>query len=606
MQVKVTSFDGSPKALKKTPAAVYVISSEDIKKSSARSVPELLRGAPGIQVSQIDSNTWAISSRGFTRRYSNKLQVLVDGRSIYTPLFSGVHWELNDVPLSEIERIEIIRGPGGSLWGANAVNGVINIITKAAYQTTGNLLELGVGDFQKSSLSYRFGEFLEEQDLAYRLTISGNQTGNFKTQDGGNKKDDWQQLRFSGRVDWQPDEENNFVTSFGSYFGETEKEINGIFPGNTVGTLYDDSLESYGFHWLGSWERQINLKNKFFAQVYYDHYKKEDIEREEENKSYSLDLRHVFQPDDFHKFTFGAGYRLYRNNYKNTDFLGFVPDNRQTDVFSMYIQDEMSLVPDELSLILGTKYEYNDHTGSELQPSAKLIWTGLESHTFWLSVARAVRTPNRVDEDIENRVYFAGPTEVNLEGSRDVKSEELIAYEAGYRYTPVDQDWNLDLSIFYHDYDRLNDFDNTGTALVVNNSASGYSYGAEVFLECKLTDTWNVKGTYSLLEDRLEGGNTFSGGNVTNMASLQSELNLTPKLNFYQNLYYTDHYSSARFSYNDTYRLDVGIRWLVNDNLTLSIWGVNLLDPQTLEYADDETGPAELPRSVSLQLEWLF
>lgn len=606
MEVKITSFDGTPKKLKNVPAAVYVISSEDIKKSSARSVSELLLGVPGLQVSQIDAHTWAIGSRGFTRRYSNKLQVLVDGRSIYSPLFSGVHWEFNNIPLSDIDRIEIIRGPGGSLWGANAVNGVINIITKSADQTTGNLLELGVGDFYKSSFNYRFGETLDDQVLSYRLTISGNQTGHFKTSDGGNKKDDWHQLRFSGRVDWQPDNENKFVTSFGTYYGETEKEINVVMPGNVFTPLHDDSLDSYGFYGVGSWEREIDMKNKFFAQFYYDYYKREDIERQEENKSYSLDLRHAYQPDDFHKFTLGAGYKLYRDNYDNADFLGFIPDSRQTGVFSMYVQDEMALVPDELSLILGTKYEYNDHTGSEVQPSAKLMWTGLESHSFWLSVARAVRTPNRVDEDVESRLYYAGPTAVKLKGSRDVKSEELIAYEAGYRYTPADQDWSFDLSLFYHDYDHLNDFENTGTALIINNAANGYTYGAEIFLECKLTENWKLKGTYSLLEDKVVSGDALSGAHVNNMASVQSEVKINKKLSFYQNLYYTDQYSSARYSYNDNYRLDLGVRWYLKENLTLSFWGINLLDPSTLEYADNETGPAELPRSFSVQLEWQF
>ncbi|MCM8535874.1 MAG: TonB-dependent receptor [Lentisphaeraceae bacterium] len=606
MKMRITSFDGTPKEINRTPAAIHVISSEDIRSSSARSVPELLRGAPGLQVSQIDAHTWAISSRGFSRRYSNKLQVLIDGRSIYTPLFSGVHWELSDMPLGEIERIEIIRGPGGPLWGANAVNGVINIITKSANQTAGNYLSFGAGSFHKNFGTYRFGEVLDEKDLAYRVSLSGNQTGHFKGEGSDNKKDDWEQLRLSSRIDWQPDEFNSFNTSFGAFYLNTEKEINVIAPGNIRTQIYDESLHSSGFFWQGSWDRTIDMRNHFFAQLSYDQYDKEDVDREEASKTYSLDVRHAYEYSDKHKFTIGGGYKFYQDNYNNSDFLGFTPDSQTTGLFTLFIQDEITLFPEELFLILGTKYEYNDHTKSEFQPSVKLSWIPSEIHSFWASVGRAVRTPNRADEDIRNRLFFAGPTEVNLEGTRKIRSEELIAYEAGYRYGPSDSPWTFDLSLFYHDYDRLNDFESAGSSFVINNEAEGYSYGAEVFVNYELMEDWNLKGSYSVLEDRLEGGEVFAGGNVANMASLQSEVNLTQELTFYQNLYYTDHYSSARYSYNDSYKLDVGLRWAITDKFTMTAWGLNLLDPSTLEYADDETGPAELPRSFYVQLEWEF
>jgi iron complex outermembrane receptor protein len=211
-----------PKKWKNTPAAIHVISKEDIASSSARSIPELLRGVPGIHVAQLDSNTWAVSSRGFTRRYSNKLLVLIDGRSIYTPLFSGVHWELNDIPLANIDRIEIIRGPGGSLWGANAVNGIINVITKSAIDTQGNYLKLGAGSFHKGFGTYRYGGINDDNNFAYRVTFNGKRNGHFNTTTNGNNKDDWKQLRLSTRIDWQPNNKDLITFSSGSYIHTSE------------------------------------------------------------------------------------------------------------------------------------------------------------------------------------------------------------------------------------------------------------------------------------------------------------------------------------------------------------------------------------------------
>ena len=263
MDIKVVSFDGTPKKWKKTPAAIHVISKEDIANSSARSITDLLRGVPGMQVAQINSHSWAISARGFNRRFSNKLLVLIDGRSVYSPLFSGVHWDMHNVPLANIERIEIIRGPGGSLWGANAVNGVINIITKPATETQGNYLSLGGGNYHNAFGTYRFGEIIPEQNLAYRLTLHSSQTGHFKNSDGTSSPDDISQFRLSSKVDWEPDAVNKFSFDAGTYNSSAENEINFRETNNALLQVRENDLDSYQHYFLTSWERYIDEKNPF-------------------------------------------------------------------------------------------------------------------------------------------------------------------------------------------------------------------------------------------------------------------------------------------------------------------------------------------------------
>ncbi|MCM8541793.1 MAG: TonB-dependent receptor [Lentisphaeraceae bacterium] len=607
MDIKVVSFDGTPKKWKKTPAAIHVISKEDIANSSARSIPDLLRSVPGMHVAQIDAHTWAISSRGFTRRYSNKLLVLVDGRSIYTPLFSGVHWDLIDLPLSTIERIEVIRGPGGTLWGANAVNGVINIITKSSIETQGSYLKLGVGNIEQGFGTYRFGEIIEENNLAYRITLSGNNKGHFKSADDSSSKDDWRNIRLSSRVDWEPTDKDKILFSGGTYFVDSERDLNTVSPLSTVITpVREDDLHSYGYHFLSRWDRELDTKSSFFAQVYYDSYYKENPGYSEGIDTYDVELRYTHELNKIHKISLGTGYRIVRDDFNSDEVIEFNPNNTQKDTFRIYGQDEISLIKNELVLILGTKYERNDHTGTEWQPSAKLIWTPNEINTFWTSISRAVRTPSRTDDDVVNRIFFAGANEFNILGDRDLESERLIAYELGYRYTPADKPLSLDLTLFYNDYNHLNDVTNTGTSFIINDDAEGYSVGAEAFIAYQVTDMWKIKSSYSFIESKFSGGNTFTGSSPQHLASLMSEYKVNNKISLFQNLYFTDQFSSPQQSINDQYRFDLGVSWQVSESLRMSAWALNLLDSHTLEFADEESANAETPRSFYIQLEYNF
>ena len=607
LDIKVVSFDGTPKKWKKTPAAAYVISKEEIASSSARSIADLLRGIPGIHVGQIDAQNWAISSRGFTRRFSNKLLVLIDGRSVYTPLFSGVHWDIQNIPLSTIERIEIIRGPGGSLWGANAVNGVINIITKSAVETQGSYLRLGGGNIEPYSGTYRFGELIENSNLAYRLTLSANQLGNFKRSDGSNKPDDMNRLRLSGRVDWEPDAFNKFMFSAGTYKATAEEEINYFDESNTLILDRENDIDTYAHYFLTRWERTINDRSSFSAQVYYDEYKKEAFDRYTKVRTYDLELRYIHELNDIHKLTLGTGYRIVRDDINNSEITRFLPERTQRDTFSLFAQDEITILKNELSLILGTKYERNDHTGTEWQPSAKLIWTPNEEHTFWGSIARSVRTPSRADEDLVNRIRFVpGPTELVTTGDRGLESERQISYELGYRYTPEKDPYSIDLTVFYNDFNHHYTTEFTGSGASITDDAEGFTTGAEGYLSYFISDKWKLSTSYSYLFMNISGSSAFRGGTPEHMASLKSEYKFTEKVSFIKSLYYFSHFASHRNEYSDAYRLDLGFKWQLSDQLTFSAWGTNLLDPQTREYGDAQTPTAEIPRAFYLQLEWNF
>ncbi|MCM8531037.1 MAG: TonB-dependent receptor, partial [Lentisphaeraceae bacterium] len=478
MNVTITSFDGTPKELKKTPAAIHVISKEDIAKSSATNVPELLRGVPGLHVAQIDSHTWSISSRGFARRYSNKLLVLIDGRSIYSPLFAGVYWDQNDVPLIDIERIEIIRGPGGSLWGANAVNGVINIITKSSRDELGSQLVLGAGDYHQGYVNYRFSDLINKS-LSYKLTLKGTITDNFKTSDGDESIDDWKQYRIDTRVDWSPSTKDEFSFFAGTHKTRQEDEILVAMPPPVSLTTEDDTLSTMGYYFMGNWEHKIDEKSKTFIRAYHDFYDEEDLGPSEKLRTSDIDIRYTLEASETHKFTLGAGYRIVEDEIDNVDFGSFLPESEEYHTFRLYGQDEIAILKDELNLILGIKYEKNDFTGSEWQPSAKLVWTPTQTHTFWSSVSRAVRTPSRGDEDISYRLFYAGPTEVRATGQRGLDSESLIAYELGYRFTPDNSDLSLDFALFYNDYDKFYAFESTTVPLgrKIVDTEEGYTMG---------------------------------------------------------------------------------------------------------------------------------
>ncbi len=471
MNIEVTSVSKRAENLTSAAAAVFVLSGEEIRRSGVRSLPEALRLVPGVTVAQIDAHTWAVTARGFNSSLSDKLEVLLDGRSLYTPFFSGVYWDEKNTFMQDIERIEVIRGPGATLWGANAVNGVINIITKSASDTQGTVVEGGAGSggvsrFAGARHGGKLGESGHYRAYVQTFEYDENQRrSGIDAQDGG----DLSQLGF--RSDWTRGERDAFTVQGDLYEGTAEEQV-------------DTQMEGYNL--IGRWTRQLSETSEWSVQFFYDHYLRDDptSNYQEERDTYDVDFSHRFRWLPKHEIVWGGGYRRSSDDIES--FL-FDPASRTLETYNLFIQDQIDL-SDKLKLTIGSKFEQNDFTGFEIQPSLRFAYLVDDQHTFWGAISRAVRTPNRVDHDL-----FVPPVVV---GSSDFESETVIAYELGYP-TFLRDNLTLDTAIYYNVYDNLRGVNNSLATPEVSNEGDGEGYGLETSAVWRLSDELTVRGSYN-------------------------------------------------------------------------------------------------------------
>ena len=527
----VTSVARREESVARSPAAVHVITHEDIRRSGATSVAEALRLAPGLQVARVDAHDWAIGSRGFNELFANKLLVLIDGRSVYTPLFSGVFWDAQDVVLEDVERIEVIRGPGAALWGANAVNGVINVITKKAAATQGWLFSGAAGNELRGAGIIRFGGKIGDS-LHYRINGKYFEEEDSQLADSSAAAhDDWRLGRLGFRVDWDATATDS-LTLQGDLAKSRQDQVYSRFRPAPEFTPYQSATvdTASGANVLGRWTHSFASGAETALQTYYDHTDRRSVVQHEKRDTFDLDLQHRFAWGHWQTIVLGGGYRRTADRIGNSFELEVLPDARASDLFSAFVQDEIALIKKELTLTLGSKFEHNDYTGFELQPSAHLCWTPTERQSVWAAVSRAVRTPSRVEDDIHLRsslavprgALFAGappfvpPSPAILTaitGNRDFESETLIAYEAGYR-AEITAALSFDLALFYNDYDALRGIAATGTAvdlaatpaeiaLSAGNFLQGHTYGGELSVNLRVTDWWRLRADWSVLRTEL-------------------------------------------------------------------------------------------------------
>ncbi len=620
-----------------TAAAVYIITQEDIRRSGATHIPDLLRMVPGLQVAQMDANKWAISSRGFNARFGNKLLVLIDGRSVYTPLFSGVYWDVQNYLLADVERIEIIRGPGSTLWGSNAVNGVINIITKDSKETQGGLLTGKAGDEERAVGAFRYGGKIGK-DASYRLYSKG-----FKHDDSGqvvnsdtNGNDKWRMAQVGMRMDWNVSSANSLMFQGNIYEGDAnDLVIDSSQPRRNT--------ELSGGHVLGRWKHIFSDTSESTFQMYFDQtFRKTAISREVRNTS-DFDFQHKFCLGDRQEFIWGMGYR-----YVTDDIVGFrdltydnddssMTNSRYDNLLNMFVQDEITLIDDKLRLILGSKVSHNDYTGLEIQPNLRLIWKPAERHSVWATVSRSVRTPNRFEHDSVNNVvtFTTGPSTtstIQIAGSHDFNSEILTAYELGYRVQPTKR-FSFDIATFCNIYDDLqtaedatpfidpNNATNTINPVNFDNKMDGETFGMEILANWNVTDSWKLTAEYTYLQMLLHldnASNDFGrdlpdvwrdefteGESPQNQGSLRSYLNLPYNLEFDTSLYYVDHLAS--FDVPSYIRLDARLGWQPTESLDVSVGVKNLLDNEHLEIGSSESrNSAEIERGVYFKVDWRF
>lgn len=627
MNVSVTSVSKKKTMLADSPAAISVLTSEDIRRMGATSIPEALRAVPGVNVARINANEWAVSARGFNSQYARQLLVLVDGRSVYTPSFSGVFWHTQDLMMEDIDRIEVIRGPGATLWGANAVNGVINIMTKSAKETQGFLGNVAYGTDLQPLISLRYGGQLAT-NLHYRVYGQYLNHDSYQLSNGRDAHDEWWSGRSGLRLDWEPTPQNQ-ITVQGDYNRQAVhqlfEEVQLTDPvGNQV--QHEENI-NYGGNVLGRWTHTFDIDSESSLQFYYDTFKHKNAGTVERRDTFDVDWQHRFGLGTQQEVLWGLGYRYTPDDIQSDNLVATWESRRSyRQYFNAFVQDEIDIVQEHLSLTLGSKFEHNDYTGVEIQPSGRLLWTPTEKQTAWAAVSRATRTPSRFEDGGRiNLSSFQPPASppilLSLFPAEELESEKLIAYEAGYRIEPVNR-LSLDLAVFYNRYEDLstyvtgaNQFETTpppGHVLIPLENRfdqSGETHGAEFQAQWQATDAWRLMAGYTWLQMNVE--DAIDSDSPAHQFNIRSHLDITPDLELNGAIYFVDstsHPSAATPVDTPGYlRFDLGLTWRPTTSLELAVWGQNLLESRHSEFFSFHTSAvAEVPRAVYGKLTWKF
>ncbi|MEW6071719.1 MAG: TonB-dependent receptor [Planctomycetota bacterium] len=621
LEVEVTTVSRKSSSVAGSPAAVYVITREDIRRSGHTSLPELLRLVPGLHVARVSSSSWAIAARGENGRFADKLLVMIDGRSIYTNLFSGVFWDAHDLPLEDIERIEVIRGPGGTIWGANAVNGVINVITRHTADTTGTYAHALVGDEDRGIASYRYGGRLGES-TTWRGFAKWLERDATLSPEGDTSPDPWSYFRTGARFDWNAGETDSFLVEGDLYRGQERERDRLLSPIPPYDRTFEGTFHNDGGFVLGRWSRTVSAHEDLQLQAFVDAMHRESAPLDIEQWTVDLDFQHRLGGDRRHEVIWGLGCRWWASDLQGTPSLEFVPAERDDHLFSGFVQDEIRLRGEELRLIVGTKLEHNDYTGFELQPNVRGIWQPSEDRAVWAAVSRAVRTPSVANDGfsyILDVIPGTPTTVVKLLGSRDFRSEDLLAYEIGCRWRPR-RDLSFDLAAFYHDYDDLDSgepgapfFD--GTYMIVPvyfaNLRNAQSLGLELATTFAATENWRLFASLTGIDFREsfdEGSadqNTVDGESATPdyILHTRSYWNLAEDLDLDCGIYAVD--GLRALGVRNYWRGDVRLAWRPTPRLEASLVLQNAWDPAHREFTSElDSALSEIERSAYVQMSW--
>ena len=598
-KVEITSVSKGAEPLSDAPASVYVISHDDAIRSGATSLPDLLRLAPNLEVMQTSPSNYVITARGFNgnaadQNFSDKLLVLIDGRSVYSPLYSGVYWDMQDVPPENIERIEVISGPAGTLWGANAVNGVINIVTRKAADTQGGYLDLGVGD-EESSAALQYGGHLSD-DLAYRVYAKDFYQRAFDSSPGVSAHDGWSKPQGGFRMDWTP--ENDTVTLEGDLYGGAEASLG--TPNQVIG----------GGNITASWQHALEENSNLQLLTYYD-----ETQRSMENggafvlNTYDFEIQHNFSLGGWNNIVWGAGERA--DQYRITDRLStassllFIPPARSLNLADIFAQDRIP-VTDRVELTLGLKLEDDPYSGWSPMPDARLAWKITDKDLVWAAVSRAIRSPTPFDVDVSEKL---GSTTF-LTGNANFLPEEVTAYEAGYR-GQFSSALSFSLSLFDNVYDHLKSIQLNSTPaslLEWGNTIEGHVYGLESWATYQALDWWRLSAGFNLQHENF----IFTPGAIPlldvsqegddphHQASLRSSMDLIDNLTFDAD--FRDVGALPDPKVPEYVEANARFAWHVTDRLDLSLSGFNLLHGHHVEYLPGD----EIRRNFFLETRWRF
>jgi iron complex outermembrane receptor protein len=636
MSQPVTSVSKRPQKVGDSAAAIFVITQEDIRRSGAANIPDALRMVPGVEVARIDENKWAIGSRGFNGRFDNKLLVLIDGRSVYTPLFSGVYWNVQDVLLEDVDRIEVIRGPGATLWGANAVDGVINIITKSAKNTQGGLVAAEAGSEERTAESVRYGA--KAGDNTY-YRIYGKYFDWYPSIDstGTTASDGWHALRSGFRVDSNIASADSVTIQGDIYhdnFGETLTVPSLTSP--TFSSMYPNNGYNSGGDLLGRWTHSF-ARSSTSLQMYYDRTNIADPTVFGDHESvYDVDFQHDIHLGENQELVWGLGYRSIQDNNGSSFTVALLPDHSSLNHYSAFLQDEVNLLSNRVHITVGSKFEHNPFTGFEFEPNVRVLGTLTKQQSVWAAVSRAVRTPALTEEGLQLNEAIIPPGTAPLNsplpvveaifGSPLFGSEDLLAYELGYRVQATTS-FSLDVAAFYNNYTNLRSAEPGAPILqgspvpsyvvlpfVASNKMSGGTYGIEPFAEWKVLPRWKLSGSYSFLRmnihknaDSLDPTPDIpNGASPRNQFYFRSSLDLPKHLEQDVMLRYVDQLPSL--SIPSYYSLDVHVGWKPISKLQLSFGAQDLLNSKHLEFIPEflNTLPTEVRRTFFGGVSWTF
>jgi iron complex outermembrane receptor protein len=622
MDQEVTSVSKEPEPLRQAPAAIQIITNDEIRRSGASSLPEALRLADNLEVAQDNAHDWNISARGFNADLSNKLLVLIDGRTVYSPLFSGVIWDVQNVMLQDLDRIEVISGPGGTLWGANAVNGVINIISKSAQDTQGWYVEGAGGSELRDSGAVRYGGTLAP-NVYFRVYGTYFDRNNEVYANGTSAPDAWSEGRGGFRIDTAGTSDDKFTLQ-GDYYNGAGG--NASVPGTDV--------ES-GENVLGRWSHTFSPDSDMSLQLYYDRTNSSQPTAplvlagttfepggrfSDSLDTYDVNFQHHFAAGDRNQITWGTGYRFTHDQNGNAPTLGFVPAPLNQNLWSCFVQDEIKL-QDDLLLTAGTKVEHNDYTGFEVQPSGRLQWNVTPKQMLWAAVSRAVRTPSRIDHDLVEPTGLPPflPQSL-LTGTTAFTSETLIAYEVGYRAQLGDK-VSGSISTYYNDYSKIRSTTPTspfGFPIYLQNNLEGETYGVEVSADYQMLDWWRLHAGYDFLKEHIHvrpGEVDFTHGlNETadpqNQVSFRSSMDLPEDMEFDTGLRWVDtlpiNNGPTAATVPGYFELEARLAWHPTKDLEISVVGQNLLHDQHPEYGFPSPTQVQIERSVYGKIAWHF
>ena len=617
MNIKVTSASKKEENLFAAPAAIYVITGADIRRGGYSSIPDALRSVPGLYVVQQSANIWIVSARGFSGTYNDKMLVLIDGRLVYTPTYGGVYWDVQDPPLEDIDRIEVIRGPGGTLWGANAVNGVINIITKKSANTQGALVATSAGVNEGYAARVRYGGKIGE-NFAYRIYGTGNDWRPTVNASGAENYDTWSISQGGARFDWNASGKDTVEFDGQGYSGRVRTVVGMVAPDSDVVTLVRSSGVVKGGHLLGRWKHSFNDRSDANLLAYCDWTARSGDLANESRNLCDIEFQHNYSFAGRQSLTWGGSVMTTEQTWINDFTLGFSPPVRRDTTYSGFLQYDIALVPGKVRLIAGSKFEHNDYTGFEYQPQIRVVWTPGKQYTFWAAFSRAVRTPTRIESDARFRIAQINPappppTFLLVTGNPNMKSEVVLASELGFRYAWKEK-FSLDAAAYYNRYTDLLGGNAMGVPIVnpspfyvdvpvlLGNVGGGQSHGLELSLKYNPVRRWTLSTGITELRGNSAAAVTYQAAafNPAHQVNFRSRLDLTRHLNFDAAYYYYDVTPSGIPPIN---RVDLGVSSTFR-GFTFSVWGRNLQQARHLEAIPQYFSGGEIRRSVTFKLTW--